>query len=86
MVYVCLTARLINRAGMKIGHSDPMVLCGKTIAQQIKSTLGITGWYPFRVLIDKDVWHLDVDSSHPEAEEGLKGSSVRRVKWYVSWV
>jgi hypothetical protein len=31
-------------------------------------------------------WHLDVDSSHPEAEEGFKGTAVRRLKWNVSWV
>jgi len=53
---------------MKIGHSDPVVLCGKTIAQQIKSTPGITGWCLSRALIDRGVWHLDVGSSHPEAE------------------
>ena len=29
------------------------------------------------------VWHLDVGSSHPGAEEGSKGSAVRRLKWYV---
>jgi len=39
-----------------------------------------------RVLIDGVVWHLDVGSSHPEAAEGFKGSAVRRLKWYVSWV
>jgi len=71
---------------MKIGHSDPVVLRGKTIAQQIKSTPGITGWCLSRALIDRGVWHLDVGSSHPEAEEGFKGSAVRRVKWYASWV
>jgi len=27
-----------------------------------------------------------VDSSHPRAEEGSKGSAVRRWKRYVSWV
>ncbi len=36
--------------------------------------------------IDGVVWHLDVDSSHPRAEEGPKGSAVRRLKRYVSWV
>jgi len=36
--------------------------------------------------IDGVVWHLDVDSSHPRAEVGSKGSAVRRLKWYVSWV
>ena len=35
---------------------------------------------------DGGVWHLDVDSSHPGAGAGPKGSAVRRLKWYVSWV
>lgn len=43
MAYACLTVRLTNRAETKVGHSDPVVLCGKTIAQRIKGTLGITG-------------------------------------------
>ena len=36
--------------------------------------------------IDEKVWHLDVGSSHPGAEEGPKGLAVRQLKWYVSWV
>ena len=28
----------------------------------------------------------DVGSSHPGAGEGPKGSAVRRLKWYASWV
>jgi len=43
MVYVCLTVRKTIQTGMKIGHSDPVFLCGKIIAQRIKGTLGITG-------------------------------------------
>ena len=43
MVYVYLTVRLMNRTEMKVGHSDPVILRGKIIAQQIKSTPGITG-------------------------------------------
>jgi hypothetical protein len=43
MVYVCLTVRLTNQTGMKVGHSDPVVFCGKAIAQRIKGTPGITG-------------------------------------------
>ncbi len=43
MAYVCLTARLTIRAEMKVGHSDPVLLCGKIIAQRIKGTPGITG-------------------------------------------
>ena len=71
---------------LKVGHSDPIVFRGLAIAQRIKGTPGITGWWPPRVLIDGAVWHLDVDSSHPGAESGSKGSAVRRLKWYVSWV
>jgi len=78
--------RLTNRTEMKVGHSDPVVQSGMTIAQRIKGTPGITGWWFLRVLIDETVWHLDVGSSHPEAEVGFKGSAVRRLKWYVSWV
>ena len=36
--------------------------------------------------IDGIVWHLDVDLSHPGAVEGSKGSAVRRLKRYMSWV
>ena len=38
-----LTARLISRAGAKAGASDPVIPCGRVIAQQIKGTPGITG-------------------------------------------
>ena len=71
---------------MKIGLSDPVVLRGRAIAQRIKATLGITGLSPPRVHIDGEVWHLDVGSSHPGAEFGPKGSAVRPLKWYASWV
>ena len=43
MAQACLTARLTSRAGAKAGHSDPVVLYGRAIAQRIKGTLGITG-------------------------------------------
>ena len=39
----CLTARQTRRAGTKVGLSDPVVLYGRTIAQRIKGTPGITG-------------------------------------------
>ena len=86
MVYVCLTVRFTNRTGIYVGHSDPVVLCGKAIAQRIKGTPGITGLFLPRVHIDGGVWHLDVGSSHPGAGAGPKGTAVRRLKWYVSWV
>ena len=70
--------RLTSRAETKVGHSDPVVLSGRAIAQQIKGTPGITGLYFLRVPIDGSVWHLDVGSSHPGAEGGSKGSAVRR--------
>jgi len=43
MVNNYLTVRQTSQAGMKVGHSDPVVLCGKAIAQRIKGTPGITG-------------------------------------------
>ena len=42
--------------------------------------------YKVTVPIDGVVWHLDVGSSHPGAEAGPKGWSVRPLKRYVSWV
>ena len=38
-----LTARATARAETKVGLSDPVVLCGRAIAQRIKGTPGITG-------------------------------------------
>ena len=81
-----LTARHTGRAGAKAGLSDPVVPNGRAIAQRIKGTPGITGLSPPRVHIDEEVWHLDVGSSHPGAGVGPKGSAVRRLKWYASWV
>ena len=43
MVEASLTARPTSRAGAKAGHSDPVVLNGRAIAQRIKGTPGITG-------------------------------------------
>ncbi len=43
MAKACLTARPTGRAETKVGHSDPVVLCGRAIAQRIKGTPGITG-------------------------------------------
>src|ERR1700722_8915146 len=81
-----LTARLTSRAGAKAGHSDPAVACGSAGAQRIKGTPGITGSSSPRVHIDGKVWHLDVGSSHPGGGAAPKGSAVRRLKGYVSWV
>ena len=81
-----LTERLTSRPDTKVGLSDPVVVSGNAIAQRTKVTLGITGLSPPRVHIDGEVWHLDVGSSHPGAEFGPKGSAVRPLKWYASWV
>ena len=55
----CLTARPISRAGAKAGLSDPAVLDGKAVAQQIKGTPGITGLSPLSVHSGGEVWHLN---------------------------
>ena len=81
-----LTATPTSGAGAKAGHSDPVVLDGKAIAQRIKGTPGITGLFHPRVHIDDGVWHLDVGSSHPGGGVAPKGSAVRRLKWHASWV
>ena len=39
----CLTVRYTYQTETEVGHSDPVVLCGKIIAQRIKGTPGITG-------------------------------------------
>ena len=38
-----LTVRATARTAAKAGLSDPVVPCGRAIAQRIKGTLGITG-------------------------------------------
>ena len=61
----CLTARLISRADTKVGLSDPVVLYGRAIAQQINVTPGITGVSLPSVHSGEAGWHLQVGSSHP---------------------
>ena len=78
--------RPTSRAGTKVGQSDPTVLYGKAVAYRTKATLGKTGLSCPRVHIDGKVWHLDVGSSHPGAEEGPKGWAVRPLKRHASWV
>ena len=77
MAKTCLTKRLINRIETKVCHSDPILMCGISIAKQIKGTLGITDLSWLKVLIDATVWYLDVDSSYPKTEAGFKGLVVR---------
>ena len=72
--------RITIQTGIKVGHSEPIILRGIIIAQRI------TGLRFLRVLIKKIDWHLDVDSSFPGGEDFSKGSAVRRLIWYVSWV
>ena len=42
-VEACLTVSPTGRTELKGGPSDPVVPCGRAIAQRIKGTLGITG-------------------------------------------
>lgn len=81
-----MIVRVTTRTRTKVGLNDPAILSGRVAAQRIKVTLGITGLSLPKVLIDGEVWHLDVGSSHPEAVAGLKGWSVRPLKRHVSWV
>src|ERR1019366_5515879 len=81
-----LTARRTGRAGTKVGLSDPTFPSGRSVAQRIKATPGITGLSRPRAHIDGGVWHLDVGSSHPGAGVGPKGWAVRPLKRYASWV
>jgi len=39
-----------------------------------------------RAPIEEIVWHLDVGSSYPGGAYAAEGPTVRRIKWYVSWV
>ena len=80
------TASPTGRAVSKEGSSDPAIACGSVVAHRIKGTPGITGLSLPSVHSGGAVWHLDVGSSHPGAEGGPKGSAVRRLKWYASWV
>ena len=68
----------MGRADAKAGLSDPAVLDGKAVAQQIKGTPGITGLSLPSVHSGEAVWHLDVGSSHPGGEEAPKGLAVRQ--------
>ena len=43
MAKIYLTEKLTSLSEMKVGHSDPIILCGKVIEQRIKGTPGITG-------------------------------------------
>ena len=78
--------RHTGRAVAKAGHSDPRAICGSRRAYRIKATLGITESSRLSVPSDGAVCYLDVGSSHPGGEEAPKGSTVRRLKRYASWV
>jgi hypothetical protein len=69
-----------------VGSNVPVILCGKVIDYRILGTLGITGWFQLRVLIDVGVWHLDVGSMYPGVVGVSKSLAVRQFKCYVSWV
>jgi hypothetical protein len=60
----CLTASPMGRAGTKVGPSDPAVLDGKAVAQQIKGTPGITGLSPLSVHSGEEVWHLNTSGCY----------------------
>ena len=65
---------------------SPTPRTGKILAATPMGRFGAVSYTHLRVHIDGEVWHLDVGSSHPGAVFGPKGSAVRRLKWYASWV
>ena len=77
---------LANITRTTVYHSEPIIFEDNTIDQRIKDTPGITGLYFSKVLIDRSVWHLDVGLTYPDVEADVKGSAVRRLKCYMSWV
>src|SRR5260370_7784304 len=81
-----LTARQTRRAGTKVGLSDPTFPRGRSVAQRIKATPGITGLSYPRVHIDGRVWHLDVGSAHPGAGLGPKAWAVPPSNRHATWV
>jgi len=48
--------------------------------------VGITELSDSSVHSENQVCHLDVGSKFPDAETGIKGSTVRRLKFSVNWV
>src|SRR5947209_20061926 len=54
----------MGRADAKAGLSDPAVLDGKDVAQQIKGTPGITGLSPLSVHSGEEVWHLNTSGCY----------------------
>ena len=58
----------------------------KIFDHQIKGTQGITELWKSSDHSDIFVCHLDVDSSHPKAEESFNGLTVRQLKRHVNWV
>src|ERR671934_526400 len=81
----CLTASPMGRAGTKVGLSDPAVLDGKAVAQQIKGTPGITGLSPLSVHSGGGGLDLHVGSSPPGGGEGPQGFGVCPLKREVRW-
>lgn len=63
----------INNTRTKVYYSDPKLFKVKYFENQILGTLGITGLYFWRVLIDKNVYYFDVDLSFPRLEAKSKG-------------
>lgn len=63
MVYAYLIKIFVNILRINVCHIEPIIAYDSIIVYQIKATLGITGLFFWRVLINKSVWHLDVGLS-----------------------
>ncbi len=80
-----VTVRTYKSTETKVGLVTRRWKVESPVAQRIKGTRDN------RLIATKssNEWrfgNLDVDSSHPGAEEGPKGLAVRQLKRYASWV
>ena len=76
----------MGRAGAKAGLSDPAVLDGKAVAQQIKGTPGITGLSPLSVHSGEEVWHLNIGvlgKRFPTNKSAYNGEPESSGQWPV---
>src|SRR5438309_1069959 len=78
----------MGRADTKVGLSDPAVLDGKAVAQQIKGTPGITGLSPLSVHSGEEVWHLNTlgcyNSNVVPKISAYNGEPVSSCQWSVT--
>ena len=76
---------MIDQSETEVEFNEPNSLNESLFDHQIKGTLGITVLLKFSDRSDVLAYHLDVESIFPNAEAGVKGLTVRQIKYYVIW-